>query len=135
MPSPTLLAPPVGTNSRLDTSRMGCFASARHGCRAGDLCPQLGVTWSTVSGGRLEVLPKSCARMGFLKTLSIAWIFSGALLLTAPPLQALAAPTYSVGSNLDAHKDGAFPAADCRSTLPPDHPCTLRAAIETANTA
>jgi hypothetical protein len=67
--------------------------------------------------------------------LAIASIVSVEVLLSGPPLLALAAPTYIVGTSMDAHKDGAFPAVDCRSTLTPDHPCTLRAAIETANTA
>ena len=79
-------------------------------------------------------MPKIGAR-ALLPMLATASIVSVELLLSGPPLLALAAPTYIVDSNLDAHKDGAFPAMDCRSTLTPDHPCTLRAAIESANNA
>jgi fibronectin-binding autotransporter adhesin len=80
-------------------------------------------------------LSKILDRMACLQTLALTWTLSGALLLSEPPSLVFAAPSYTVGSDLDAHKDGAFPAVDCRSTLTPDHPCTLRAAVETANTA
>src|SRR5207244_3755288 len=100
----------------------------------GDLCPQLGVLSPQQSGRRPGVLSRIYAR-AFLQTLAIALTLSGALVRSEPPLLAFAAATYTVESNVDAHKDGTFPAADCRSTLTPDHPCTLRAAIETANTA
>jgi parallel beta helix pectate lyase-like protein len=54
-----------------------------------------------------------------------------ALSLAAHPVPTLAGPTYTVASNADFPKSGASGTA-CQSTGP-GNPCTLRAAIQTAN--
>ena len=74
-------------------------------------------------------------RLPFQRALALGWALSLGLLLGAPPDPAQAAPIYNVNSDQDAHKDATFPAGECRSTLVPAHPCTLRAAVETAAVA
>jgi hypothetical protein len=54
-----------------------------------------------------------------------------AALFAALPISALATPLYTVDSNLDYPKSGSS-GPNCQSTAP-GNPCTLRAAIETAN--
>src|SRR5438128_1567638 len=134
-PPPAHLELSLGNNSRLDTGHLGvlCFRTGWLPGREVSV-HSWGVLSPQQSGRRPGVLSRIYTR-AFLQTLAIAWTLSGALVLSEPPLLAFAAATYTVESNVDAHKDGTFPAVDCRSTLTPDHPCTLRAAIETANTA
>jgi hypothetical protein len=69
-----------------------------------------------------------------LCSVASAAALSIAILLTGQPLQVRALPPYVVTSAQDFAK---LPASgtDCKSTELPNNPCTLRAAIETANTA
>ncbi|WP_338200429.1 choice-of-anchor Q domain-containing protein [Candidatus Nephthysia bennettiae] len=55
------------------------------------------------------------------------------VLVSLPARPALASTTYAVNSQADSPKLLGSGAA-CQSILLPDHPCTLRAAIDTANT-
>jgi hypothetical protein len=70
----------------------------------------------------------------FVRALAGTLGLAVAVFLTAPPLVAAAQPAYNVASDQDFPK---LPAsgAECRSTQEPNHPCTLRAAIDTVNAA
>jgi hypothetical protein len=92
------------------------------------------VRWSTRHDWRSRPLLKAPSPRAFLRTLAWALGFSIAVLLISPPLLAQAQLVYAVTSAQDFPK---LPASrtECKSTQVPNNPCTLRSAIETANTA
>lgn len=70
-------------------------------------------------------------RMPLMRALRTCAVIAATVTFGAAPVTTLAAPSYTVDSNLDFPKSGASGPA-CQSTAP-GNPCTLRAAIETAN--
>src|SRR6202023_2305830 len=70
-------------------------------------------------------------RLPLGRALRTCAVLAATLPIASVPITALAAPTYTVDSNLDFPKLINSGAA-CQSSAP-NNPCTLRAAIQTAN--